>query len=597
MDRQLLFARHLARLVWLLAHDRTAVDEQKGALRAMVTLVREGPVRLANEGDALTAGGEPVPAALAGVGEMLDALAARGAPALVVARDVTPGELLNVARVLARVDGAVHVDGGARFEEGRRTVQGGDDAAGGTGRGAPPRHQVATAAAPDQHPDAALRIDSPLVSPAIVPAPVAAVSPNVTVRTVTPPAPAALPAAAPPPAAPAPPATPPADADDELPLLARESPLLDAAELPALAVVSRLTPPATAPVGAPAPVDEPITPAAAAALASVDAARSDVALQRALESATEIAEQAAREGDSHTVVAVWRALQRRELGARGLEARAAYLAAASRLGRPAVLRSVASAVARHPEVARDAMIVIERAGSDGAAAVVELASASSPAEERAAYVEALSRLAAGPPTLVRMLRDPRWHVARDAAVLLGELRTTIAEGPLADLLAHGDDRVRRAAAIALGRLGSPHAVRALRSALGDAAPEVRAQAAASLAEREGASSAVTLATALDAEADAGVQEAILAALGRLATPDAVERLIKAAEPERRLFRKKSLPLRVAAVKALAEARTPAAVSALQSLANDKEALVREAAVDAARSRPERTRNRARPAGT
>ena len=42
MDYSLTFARHFARLVWLLSHDPANIDEQKAALRALLTLAQRG---------------------------------------------------------------------------------------------------------------------------------------------------------------------------------------------------------------------------------------------------------------------------------------------------------------------------------------------------------------------------------------------------------------------------------------------------------------------------------------------------------------------------------------------------------------------------
>jgi HEAT repeat protein len=91
-----------------------------------------------------------------------------------------------------------------------------------------------------------------------------------------------------------------------------------------------------------------------------------------------------------------------------------------------------------------------------------------------------------------------------------------------------------------------------------------------------------LARALDSEEDQEVQAVILAALGRQATEEAVARLLKAAEPEGRLFRRKPAALRVSAVQALAEANTPSALAALRRFAEDKDREVRDAAVRALR---------------
>jgi HEAT repeat protein len=87
--------------------------------------------------------------------------------------------------------------------------------------------------------------------------------------------------------------------------------------------------------------------------------------------------------------------------------------------------------------------------------------------------------------------------------------------------------------------------------------------------------AATLTKALDDEEDADVQLAIIGSLGRLATTDAVQRLIKLAEPGA-LFKKKPVAVRVAAVQALGEARTPAAQNALQHLVHDKDKEVSQA---------------------
>jgi HEAT repeat protein len=84
--------------------------------------------------------------------------------------------------------------------------------------------------------------------------------------------------------------------------------------------------------------------------------------------------------------------------------------------------------------------------------------------------------------------------------------------------------------------------------------------------------------ALDEENDEAVQRTIYAALGKVASADAVQRLIAVAKPARGLFRRKSSALRAAATTALGEAATPAALAALRSLADDREDDVREAAL-------------------
>src|SRR6266568_3879465 len=76
--------------------------------------------------------------------------------------------------------------------------------------------------------------------------------------------------------------------------------------------------------------------------------------------------------------------------------------------------------------------------------------------------------------------------------------------------------------------------------------------------------------------EAVVRELILA-LGRIGSPDAVQALIKWAQPTGRFFGRKPSELRVAAVEALRLAATPAALGTLEGLSDDGDREVREAA--------------------
>jgi HEAT repeat protein len=122
--------------------------------------------------------------------------------------------------------------------------------------------------------------------------------------------------------------------------------------------------------------------------------------------------------------------------------------------------------------------------------------------------------------------------------------------------------------------------------LADPVPEVRVHAVQGLGGVKMPRAVAVLSRALDTEQDQEVQAVILAALGRQATDEAVARLTKVAEPEGRLFKRKPSALRVSAVQALAEANTPAAVSALRRFAEDKERDVRDAAARALRPKAE-----------
>jgi HEAT repeat protein len=248
-----------------------------------------------------------------------------------------------------------------------------------------------------------------------------------------------------------------------------------------------------------------------------------------------------------------------------------------RLLRPTVVRGIAQLLPRKREIASELEAVLIRAGAEGADAVIELLAEESLASDRHVYLDVLPRLQAGVPTLVHMLGDTRWFVVRNAADLLGEMRVQSAEPALLPLLEHADERVRKSAANALINLGTTTGFRKVCEMLQAESPKTRAHAAMALASRKDERSTAQLRTVLEDEPDTEVQLALLAALGKIATPAAVEQLIRAAEPKRRLLERKPTSFRIAAIQALAEARTPAALAALGVLKEDKDKEIREAA--------------------
>jgi HEAT repeat protein len=235
---------------------------------------------------------------------------------------------------------------------------------------------------------------------------------------------------------------------------------------------------------------------------------------------------------------------------------------------------------RKREIAADLETVLSRAGAEGADAVIELLTEEGSATDRHVYLEVLPRLQTGVATLVHMLGDTRWFVVRNATDLLGEMKVQSAEPALLPLLQHSDERVRKSAANALINLGTTAGFRAVCDMLQAESPRTRAHAAMALASRKDEKSTAQLRTVLEDEPDTEVQLALLAALGKIATPAAVEQLIRAAEPKRRLLERKPNSFRIAAIQALSEARTQAAVAAINVLREDKERDVREAAARA-----------------
>lgn len=301
---------------------------------------------------------------------------------------------------------------------------------------------------------------------------------------------------------------------------------------------------------------------------------------KALDDLANLAEHNAKIGKSTAVGDVmWGVVQREAALGEG-ELKRAYALTIRRLSKPAPLRAVAGLIPKKPERRQYYFEVLARTGEEGAEALIEQVNQAQTSEDRKRLFEVLTELPEAVAALIRMLGDSRWFVVRNAAELLGELGATRAEEALVALLRHTDDRVRRAATNALVRVGTPNALKGIYEAVSDTSPEVRMQAAAAVSTRKDGRASATLIRAIEDEGDSDVQLAMIAALGRVATPDAVQKLVKMAEPEGRLFRKKATNIRVAAVQALGDAKTPVAIAALKDLAGDKEKDVRDTATRA-----------------
>ena len=307
------------------------------------------------------------------------------------------------------------------------------------------------------------------------------------------------------------------------------------------------------------------------------------AVIRLLDELSVVAEARAEEHRWETVARIFDAFVRKEAAAEhNAELRRALTIGIRRLTTPTLLRGIAGLLPRRPEL-RDALHdVLLRLGADGAEALIDLLTTADSLTDRRAYLAALVKCRDAVPTLIHLLGDNRWYVARNATDLLGEMRALEAENALLEVVNHREERVRRSVATALARLGTPRAIQAVQQMFHDPVPEVRTHAVQGLGTTKSPRAVSVLAHALDAETDPEVQAVILAALGRQATEEAVARLLKAAEPEGRLFKRKPTALRVSAVQALAEANTPAAIAALRRFAEDKEREVRHTAVRALR---------------
>ena len=309
-------------------------------------------------------------------------------------------------------------------------------------------------------------------------------------------------------------------------------------------------------------------------------------VSRVLDEIASVAEARASEGRWEVVGRVFAAFVDREVSAEEVELRRAYTIAVRRLTKPTLIRGIAVLLPRRPELRDPLHAVLLRLGSDGAEALIDLLTSSDSLTDRRAYLAALAKIRDAVPTLIHLLGDNRWYVVRNAVDLLGEMRAPEAENALLEVVTHREERVRRSAATALARLGTLRSVQAVEKMATDAVPEVRAHAAQGLGSVKSPRAVIVLARALDHETDPEVQAVILAALGRQATDEAVARLTKVAEPDGRLFKRKPTALRLAAVQALAEANTPAALAALRRFADDREREVNVMATRALRPKAE-----------
>jgi len=229
-----------------------------------------------------------------------------------------------------------------------------------------------------------------------------------------------------------------------------------------------------------------------------------------------------------------------------------------------------------------ALLALQRAGEGGVEVLLDLLVAAPTIDERRGIFQALTGMKEGTDQLVHMLGHHQWFVVRNVAELVGELGLEEAVPALARQLDHEDERVRKAVALALAKTGSRSAAEPLRRALKDKSAEVRIQAAVGVGGRKASALAMPLVVAMGEEEDEAVEQELMLALGRIGSPDAVQALIKFAQPGGKLFGRKPTALRVTAVEALRLAATPAAIGTLEGLGADSDKQVRAAAQAALR---------------
>jgi len=258
-----------------------------------------------------------------------------------------------------------------------------------------------------------------------------------------------------------------------------------------------------------------------------------------------------------------------------------YSIALKRMYSKPLLEAIAHLVPM-PSQRDNALLALQRAGESGVEVLLDLLVAAPTIDERRGIFQALTGMKEGTDQLVHMLGHHQWFVVRNVAELVGELGLEEAVPALARQLGHEDERVRKAVALALAKTGSRSAAEPLRRALKDKSPEVRIQAAVGVGGRKASALAMPLVVAMGEEENEAVEQELMLALGRIGSPDAVQALIKFAQPGGKLFGRKPTQLRVTAVEALRLAATPAAIGTLEGLGADSDKQVRAAAQAALR---------------
>ena len=550
MDHSTTFARHFARLVHLLLHDPKNIANQKAALRLLVAMSKEGQVTLTLNDWHVVANGAVLPAQLEGVEDLGAQLIGHAVGELTAVKGAAAADLLGIARALAAEP--VPGDGGQTLADKLAALDAKTVRVILTGNAPLPR--VPIVSMPTHGSDVAAPVPKAVAQPprksgdAPVQTPGNGASRNTGDMAAVAPQPA--------------PASP----------FARRAST-------EMGVMRGLTDSYLSQFAG----HDTSRGSIASGFAHLDATTSVNEITKLLDGVATSAESAFREGDSETLAVAMAGVVKRESAATDANIRRAYGMAARRLGKKPILAAVAVLLPSRRDMYDDLLPVFVRAGDDGAEALIEQLNAAQSLGDRRVYFDSLRKLNAGVQVLIHHLGDARWYVVRNACDLLGEMAANEAEPKLSELLQHDDDRVRKAAVSALSKMTGSAAVKGLAISLDDDAPGVRMRSAAALGNTKTPAAATALIKHLEREDVAEVQHACLGALGKIASGDSIRFLTKAAQPATGLFKKKATAYRVAAVRALGEARTPAAMGALQNLLHDKEKDVREAVFWAVRS--------------
>jgi len=525
------FATHLARAVDLF-RDSSAKEAQKSALRALMALVQLADVLVETRDGGLFINGSAV--AGDAYKPLVERLALHGVRHIEIPMAAPPADLFNLLKSLADQPGAEDVPTRLR--------------SGGTQRVSVAMSQLFAGDADSGLPQGDVLVEHAPVLPDATPSAAPALDLGTggllhgeldDVRSTTPTDVGPITRDVPPPPAPVPPPPPPSGE----PEIVRQGVAAKAGDDDVLAQLER------------SPQGATVGDLLAVVARQVETAIKTDRLERALKLLAAVVRLEAKVADAP---------------------RRTYGIALKRMFNKPLLQGVAHLL-DYPAQREDGALVLQRAGADGVEVLLDILVAAPTVVERRGAFDALTRMKQGTDQLVHMLSHPQWFVVRNIAELVGELALEDAVPALAKQVGHEDERVRKAVALALAKIATPTCAEPLRRALRDKSPVVRMQVALGIGGRKSGALAMPLVVALEEEKDPEVERELILALGRIASPDAVQALIKFAQPSGRLFGRKPTGLRVAAVEALRLAATPAAMGTLQGLAGDADRQVKAAA--------------------
>jgi HEAT repeat protein len=198
---------------------------------------------------------------------------------------------------------------------------------------------------------------------------------------------------------------------------------------------------------------------------------------------------------------------------------------------------------------------------------------------RGFYYEVLSGTPGVYGLITPLLGSRRPNTLRPGAAMLGRLGKPSAVDELVPLMRHEDESVRTAAVRAIGEIHEGPAAEPLRQALRHPDGHTRAAAAEAIGAWRGGSLALLLVAALDTERDRDAWQALVTALGRLATAEACAALGSVAVTRRSALRRQGYTTtqRLAAVEALGLTSAREARATLERLTREAEGVVRYAA--------------------